>query len=317
MIQGRTQVVVTVTQSDWFDAKHDEFRDLVRQITLDFDYGSWFVPEPKMRKAAIPTGILAKFTPVLSNLLEVYLVERLNEYNDANEVWKGHKWVNQDPYFPDCILVNKDNHDPTKVSHGVMGIEVKMWYPMATELTARMNESQAVPGLENSLLLIATWMPKKLLWGDISTIDVGIFDLLEVIRARDEKWFRPPTALITEPYDTTTRTANLQQTNVIFWELQDGAEACHKEVKTWSSKKYSTDDVMQGKIRQLIKLGSYRQENNNRNKIQRIGHKKINKFRKEVGDSEVCGKTLSEWRKFKPAKEIGPDMFDSLVEHED
>lgn len=302
---------------DWFNANGDRFQNLVREVCLDFDYGEWFVPRPRSIGGAIPTGTLAKFSSVLSNLLEVHVVERLNDYNAVNSVWPGHKWINQDPYFPDCILVPLHGHDPKLDTHGLMGIEVKIWYPMATELTARINESQTNKGLENSILLIGAWMPISLIWGKIGTIGVGIFNLDEVIKCRDDKWFNPPKELITEPFDTEKRTSNLQQTNVVFWELQDGADEANKIVQDWPSRQYSPDLETQNRIRSLINHDaiSYRQENQNRNKIQRIGHSGIDRFKKEMRNKTVCGKSLDGWLKLRPSIKISEAVYSELVNY--
>jgi len=302
---------------NWFDSDNSDFRKLVEKITMGFDYGEWFVPTPKSLGGAIPTGTLAKFSSVLSNMLEVHLVEELNKVNKMFNYWPNHKWINQDPYFPDCILVPNKGYNPKTNTHGVMGIEVKIWYPMATELTARLNESQDTAGLDNSVLLIGAWMPKSLIWGEIHTLGAGVFDLLDVIRTRDRKWFKPPKELITEPNDTTSRTSNLQQTNVIFWELQSGNDIAKTIVAGWPDEDYSTDSATQTRINHLIDHPdiSYRQENQNRNKIQRINFAEIDDFRQSMSEKKICGKTLKSWQEMKPATKISDEVFRALMDY--
>jgi len=302
----------------WFDASSPRFRDVVSNIALNFDYSNWFVPEPRSIGGAIPTGTLAKFSSVLSNLLEVHVVDQLNEYNRINNVWPGYRWISQDPYFPDCILVPLEGHDPSTDTHGVMGIEVKIWYPMATELTGRLNESQATVGLGNSVLLIGAWIPNFIIWGQIETLAVGIFDILDVIRTRDNRWFYPPAALITEPRDTSERTSNLQQTNVSFWEIQSGRELASNIVELWPTMEYSTEEEMQDRIHDLLNHPNidYRPENQNRNKIQRIGHSGIREWQLEISQIEICARQLREWFRLNSPREITNEFYSALREYQ-
>jgi hypothetical protein len=75
--------------------------------------------------------VISKLSPLLGNLIEINTVEVLNS---KPEFRPFGKWVRQDPDFPDTIL--KGSLSP------VPGFEIKAWFPLATEITARFKDSQ-------------------------------------------------------------------------------------------------------------------------------------------------------------------------------
>jgi hypothetical protein len=74
--------------------------------------------------------VVSKLSPLIGNMLEYSLVSILNQQDWSR--YRG-KWKRQDPGSPDTIF-NWD--DPLKP-----GIEVKTWFPLATEITARFRDS--------------------------------------------------------------------------------------------------------------------------------------------------------------------------------
>jgi hypothetical protein len=78
------------------------------------------------------TKILSKLSPLIGNLIEFRVVAFLN----GKEVFRPHgKWVRQDPDFPDTVFEGRVDPRP--------GVEIKAWFPLSTEITARFRESQA------------------------------------------------------------------------------------------------------------------------------------------------------------------------------
>ena len=69
--------------------------------------------------------VISKLSPLLGNMIEFSTVDILNKHN-----WNGEgEWVRQDPGFPDALFSSK-----TVLPNP--GIEIKAWFPFATEITA-------------------------------------------------------------------------------------------------------------------------------------------------------------------------------------
>ena len=75
--------------------------------------------------------VISKLSPLLGNLIEFNTVEFLNKQNEFSEFGT---WQRQDPGFPDTIFVGNVQPMP--------GLEIKAWFPLATEITARFKDSQ-------------------------------------------------------------------------------------------------------------------------------------------------------------------------------
>lgn len=74
---------------------------------------------------------ISKLSPLIGNTLEYRLVSLLNRQTSNQQ----GKWQRQDPGFPDAVYVGNIQPRP--------GIELKSWFPLATEITARFKESSA------------------------------------------------------------------------------------------------------------------------------------------------------------------------------
>src|ERR1041384_4499833 len=85
------------------------------------------VTKPISPKAAVNLAkVISKLSPLLGNLIEFNSVEFLNDKSD----FKGHgTWLRQDPGFPDTIFQGSIKPVP--------GFEIKAWFPLAREITAR------------------------------------------------------------------------------------------------------------------------------------------------------------------------------------
>jgi len=90
------------------------------------------VTKPSSIEAAINlTKIVSKLSPLVGNLIEFNIVDFLNDYKELKGLGV---WKRQDPGFPDTVF--EGDIFPTP------GFEVKAWFPLATEITARFKDSQ-------------------------------------------------------------------------------------------------------------------------------------------------------------------------------
>ena len=81
---------------------------------------------PDLDYAIHLSKVVSKLSPLVGNMIEYGAVSYLNE-KVAHP--KEGKWERQDPGFPDTIFRGKVTPAP--------GIEIKTWFPLATEITAR------------------------------------------------------------------------------------------------------------------------------------------------------------------------------------
>ncbi|MBQ6473467.1 MAG: hypothetical protein IJJ33_15885 [Victivallales bacterium] len=164
--------------------------------------------------------IISKLSPIIGNLIEFNAVEYLNTIQDF---WGHGQWERQDPGFPDAVF--KGNISP------MPGIEIKAWFPFATEMTARFRESQTLFPNDETAVAILAWVPEYVLWGRPKIIGLCIVSALSMAKARDEHYNNPPIYLVFEPEKTSHRTANLQQTNTNGFRLQERDENLINQAK--------------------------------------------------------------------------------------
>lgn len=148
------------------------------------------------------TKIISKLSPLIGNLIEYNAVELLN---DRVEFQGYGQWVRQDPDFPDTLFQGSVVPVP--------GVEIKTWFPLATEITARFRESQLLVSNGNTFIALLVWIPEYVIYGKPKILDVCVMEAESVAQARDTHYHNPPDYLVLEPGDTTTRTRNLQQRN--------------------------------------------------------------------------------------------------------
>ena len=90
------------------------------------------VKKPISPEAALNlVKIISKLSPLVGNLIEFNICEYLNDQNGFAEFGE---WERQDPGFPDTIFNGSVTPTP--------GFEIKAWFPLATEITARFKDSQ-------------------------------------------------------------------------------------------------------------------------------------------------------------------------------
>ena len=243
---------------------------------------------PSLDYAKQLSKVISKLSPLLGNMIEFSTVDLLNEADWKNE----GKWIRQDPGFPDALF-KSDSIIPNP------GIEIKAWFPLATEITARFKDSVTIFEKDNIDMALIAWLPENVIWGKPQIVDALVVSGKSVAQARDAHYHRPPDYLVFEPEDTSNRTANLQQTNTNGYKLQTdkcSLEEATKVVDAWgeNKKKYSPKPEYQQLLRTLYGQFVYRLDTNYA-KIDRIEHSEIEKFKQKVLDTEFKGKSIKTW----------------------
>lgn len=227
-------------------------------------------------------------------MIEFNLCEFLNAQKEFNGLGEWHR---QDPGFPDVIF--EGNITPTP------GLEVKAWFPLATEITARFKDSQNHFVEDKTYVVVLAWLPEFVIFGRPKILDLLIATGASVARARDMHYHKPPDYLVLEPEDTKTRTRNLQQTNTNGFKWQPAAnpkqEAANREraaqiVASWGDTgiTYSPTAEYQAKLRELIQGFTYRLDTNYA-KMDRIGHDGIDSFARKVYAMPFHGRSVADW----------------------
>lgn len=234
--------------------------------------------------------VISKLSPLLGNLIEFNTVEFLNQQSDFAQFGK---WERQDPGFPDTIFIGNIEPRP--------GLEIKAWFPLATEITARFKDSQNHFQFDQTHVAILAWLPEKVIYGKPYILDVCVVSGLSVALARDTHYHNPPDYLVLEPEDTTQRTANLQQTNTNGYKFQGSPDQlleAKKIVESWGneSRIYKPTREYQNLLRELLSRYNYRIDTNFA-KMDRIVHPGIEEFKKRVYNIEVSGMRVGEWNK--------------------
>jgi hypothetical protein len=232
--------------------------------------------------------VVSNLSPLLGNMIEFTIVSLLNKQDWAKY---GGKWQRQDPGFPDTIFNWNKEVKP--------GIEVKTWFPLATEITARFRDSQRHFVLDQTNVAIVAWLPEFLIYGKPKIIGVFIDTGRSLALARDTHYHNPPDYLIIEPEDTASRTANLQQTNVLGHKFQGTPEQMLKavrEVRAWGTegKNYSYSIDYQTRLKKLLSRYPYRIDTNF-SKIDRIQHQGLEVFKTRILKKEFYGSSISRW----------------------
>ena len=247
------------------------------------------VSKPITPDAAVNLSkVVSKLSPLLGNLIEFNTVEFLNDKEDFRGLGE---WRRQDPGFPDTVF---DGITPTP------GFEIKAWFPLATEITARFKDSQNHFRDDNTYVCMLAWLPEHIIYGKPYILDVVVVSGASVARARDEHYHNPPDYLVLEPENTAARTRNLQQTNTNGYKLQEvSVEALAKAqelIESWGTNgsAYSPTADYQTNLRELMGLLPYRLDTNYA-KMDRIVHAELEAFKTRVMNTQVHGMTVREW----------------------
>ncbi len=247
------------------------------------------VTKPISPEAALNLAkVISKLSPLLGNLIEFNTIEFLNEQKEYKSFGK---WQKQDPGFPDTIFIGEISPTP--------GFEIKAWFPLATEITARFKDSQNHSKEDQTYVCMLAWLPEKLIYGKPCILDVSVVSGLSIAKARDNHYHNPPDYLVFEPEDTLQRTRNLQQTNTNGYKWQGTSEQflkAKKIVKSWGidGHLYKPTPEYQRLLRQLLAKYPYRLDTNFA-KMDRIVHQEIEKFKSKVLGMEFHGMSIKQW----------------------
>lgn len=249
------------------------------------------VAKPVSPEAAVNLAkIISKLSPLVGNLIEFNSCEYLNDQKGFSDFGV---WQRQDPGFPDTIFSGTVSPTP--------GFEIKAWFPLATEITARFKDSQNYFSDDQTYVAMLAWLPEFLIYGKPQIIDIVIVSGASVAKARDTHYHNPPYYLVIEPGETAARTANLRQTNTSGYIFQGSAaqldEAMHL-VHEWGAdgSSYLPTAAYQEVLRQLITRYPYRLDTNFA-KIDRIVHAQIEHFKRRVHNTVFHGRTIGAWNK--------------------
>ena len=249
------------------------------------------ITKPVSPEAAVNLSkVISKLSPLLGNLIEFNTVEYLN---DQQEFSPFGVWRRQDPGFPDAIFDGVVSPQP--------GFEIKAWFPLSTEITARFKDSQNHFLYDETKVCMLAWLPEFLIFGKPQIIDVCIVSGQSVASARDNHYHNPPDYLVVEPRDTSRRTRNLQQTNTAGYKWQGTPEQfleAREVVAAWGVDgcSYLPTPEYQEKVQDLMGRFPYRLDTNFA-KMDRIRHFGIEKFKKRVLETYIHGLPIGEWNK--------------------
>lgn len=249
------------------------------------------VTKPVSPEAAVNLAkIISKLSPLVGNLIEFNSCEYLNDQEGFAEFGT---WQRQDPGFPDTIFAGSVTPTP--------GFEIKAWFPLATEITARFKDSQNHFAQDQTYVAMLAWLPEFLIYGKPTIIDIVVVSGASVAKARDDHYHNPPDYLVLEPGDTTARTSNLQQTNTNGYKFQGTREQFREAqslVQRWGTNgsAYLPTVAYQKSLRELIARFPYRLFTNFA-KMDRIVHPEIEAFKNRVYGTEFHGRTIGAWNR--------------------
>lgn len=249
------------------------------------------IAKPRSKDSAVNLAkIVSKLSPLMGNLIEISTCEYLNEQAEFSGIGI---WKRQDPGFPDTIFEGEIEPMP--------GFEIKAWFPLATEITARFKDSQNFFSDDQTYVAMLAWVPEFLVFGSPRILDIVVVSGKSVAAARDKHYHNPPDYIILEPEDTSTRTANLQQTNTSGHKFQGTKEEFKRAqdmVNSWgeSGRNYDPSPSYQALLRELIAKFPYRLDTNFA-KMDRIQHDEIEKFKNKISNMTFHEKKISDWNR--------------------
>lgn len=271
-------------------------RDVIRvgaahlQSMAGHDFDVLTITKPINPEAAVNLSkIISKLSPLVGNMIEFNTVEFLNDQPDFTGFGS---WIRQDPGFPDTIF---QGVYPTP------GFEIKAWFPLATEITARFKDSQSHFAHDQTYVAMLAWLPEMIIYGKPKILGVCVVSGLSVAQARDNHYNNPPDYIVLEPGDTSLRTSNLQQTNTNGYKFQGTTSEfrdAQAMVNSWrlSGQFYSHTPEYQEQLRQLVRNFPYRLDTNFA-KMDRIVHPEIEAFKRRIHGMMLHGKTIGEWNR--------------------
>jgi len=240
--------------------------------------------------AANLAKIISKLSPLVGNLIEFNTCEYLNKQSS----FAGFgKWRRQDPGFPDTVFDGQISPMP--------GLEIKAWFPLATEITARFKDSQNHFIHDQTHVAMLAWLPEFLIFGKPKIVGIAVIPGGSIAKARDEHYHKAPDYLVLEPEDTSARTSNLQQTNTNGYKFQGTAAQyaqAQQIVQSWGAggAAYLPTREYQAMLRALLAQFPYRLDTNFA-KLDRIAHPTIESFKAQIYGTDFQGRTIGEWNR--------------------
>jgi hypothetical protein len=245
---------------------------------------------PDTEYADLLAKTISKLSPLMGNMIEYAIIKHLNSASIDSSLGT---WKRQDPGFPDAIFDGSILPKP--------GIEIKTWFPLATEITARFKDSVSHFDENQTNVAVVAWLPEYILFGKPKIIDIFVDSAKSVAQARDRHYHKPPGYLVVEPEDTSLRTINLQQTNTNGYKFQGTVEQL-VEAKKYVDKlgkdflDYKHKPEYQIMVKALMNQYPYRLDTNFA-KIDRIEHSGLEEFKVKVLATTIQGHTVAEWTK--------------------
>ncbi|MDP9800082.1 hypothetical protein J2S49_000158 [Arcanobacterium wilhelmae] len=231
--------------------------------------------------------IVSKLSPMVGNLMEQRIASILNQGSS-----EGFSWKRQDPGFPDAVLIDEQTVE------AVAGYEIKAWFVLSTEITGRFRESLNLLRGKNVNVVIVAWCLSNMVFGQPKVLGTLVVSGEELAQSRDSHYHNPPYYLTIEPNDTTARTANLQQSNVNGYRLQED-RSDPISVKRARERSYIAADPhtpeKQEEAQQLMAELGYRLDTNFA-KIDRVENQDVEDFKTEILDQEYLGRTFRKWK---------------------
>jgi len=247
------------------------------------------VKRPRDLQEAIDLSkVVSKLSPIVGNTIEYTITQYLN----SQKIWpEGCIWIRQDPDFPDTLLSGMPWPQP--------GLEIKAWFPLSTEITARFRDSQTLLQEYNTRVVVVCWMPEFIIAGQPKIIDIFVCDALDFAKARDIHYHHPPEYVVMEPEDTSLRTRNLQQKNCNGLGFQGSSEQLREAkalVASWGKEglAYQTSVEYQNRLRELVGRFPYRLDTNFA-KIDRIELPGLEAFKRRILDTVYLDRTVQQW----------------------
>lgn len=171
---------------------------------------------------------------------------------------------------------------------------------LSTEITGRFKESQHLLAGKNINVVVIAWCMSHMIFGKPKILGVLAVSGQELAASRDRHYHNPPEYLIVEPQDTTARTANLQQSNVNGFKLQEAdsdstrlAQARAQSSAAFRPAPHSAE--AQVEAIDLMNRLVYRLDTNFA-KIDRVANKDVEDFKRQILSSSYLGKTIAEWK---------------------
>ena len=232
--------------------------------------------------------VVSKLSPMIGNLLEARVISVLDD-----EATHGFRWMRQDPGFPDAILLDEQGR-----STGA-GFEVKAWFVHSTELTGRFRESVNLLAPKDVRVVIVAWSMSRIVYGVPKVLGILTANGSELARSRDSHYWSPPNYLTVEPNDTSARTANLQQSNVSGYRLQDVSLSTLGEAREIARTSVGlhaephTEEAQRLAV-ELMNAYPYRLDTNFA-KLDRIDNADVERFKSRMLQTVHEGKSVASW----------------------